>query len=358
MPLLPYLMVACCFLLCFLPLATSAQITAEQDISSLSVTPAGGPAQLQWTLAPGMWLSSGWTEYQIDFGGWFYTEDLSDSIAYRGRSKLEFPLDDIMIGPELRLIKSDDRGQVWDARLGLYINVNDPDHFMLDHDWIEVGAAGFNEKVSYTESRAESKHMVIDAWLTRRLLAGRKFSLGITAGLQYQRILQDEIGYDGWQLTTEGREPVSGAEKAIVYEIKYLLPGLGMQGQWRPNRYSVMELRVVPLAAFVWDRDDHVLRHKEMKASPTGSGVTVGLSGRVEFRQKGGLIPFLGLAIETSELSAKGTQTQTWYADETYEDPTSGETVVVAQKGTTISDIEYKTKLKHVRVGIQAGIMF
>jgi hypothetical protein len=105
------------------------------------------------------------------------------------------------------------------------------------------------------------------------------------------------------------------------------------------------------------DLDDHLLRGKTAEASTTGWAFLSRARGRLLLTRYGSVRPFLLGQFEYSKYSASGSQTQTWYRDEIYYNPDTGEEQIV-RKGTTISGIPYKTSTHQLRFGFGFGVAF
>ena len=184
-----------------------------------------------------------------------------------------------------------------------------------------------------------------------------KVQLAAMAGVHYYRMEFDVMGYDGWQIGSDGLVhdvSMDSTRKAGYYKATYKLPQVGIRLKLTPSWQISMATQMAVGRLRASDLDDHVLRGKTAEASTTGWAFLGRARGRLLLSQHGSVLPFLSGQFEYVEHSASGSQTQTWYRDEIYYDPDTGEEQIV-RKGTTISGIDYKTSTRQLRFGFGFG---
>jgi hypothetical protein len=267
-------------------------------------------------------------------------------------SKLEFPLDSFFIGAQCILFPGDYLEREWDFQLGVYCNLNAPASKMLDHDWIEP--VGFPKlKFSYTESNADMFMLIIDARVHYKIASLSWFDLYLCCGYSFQYITQRVNGYSGWQidLNTGIIYDVEASGLAMLYDIYYHLPAVGLLVSMQPVPGLVLEGEVNALAAIVYDRDDHVLRNK----LSTSFGIGIGINPNIRILY---YIPcshsfniYLGLECRFSYIFIPAKQRQRWYAD----DPG---TPTINETGTVYTDIIHDITSLSLSGGLKAGISY
>ena len=308
----------------------------------------------EFFLGPVVYNNWGTTDYVLkaqgvdDVGGPF------DTAFVEVESKLEFPLDVYLVGATAGARGRFGNGRRWTARVEGIINVDDPSGAMKDYDWLRIPDIGYDETISYTESDATMDYLRLSVDFRTTIWQGRKFDLWFLAGFTYNRIEQDIVGYDGWQLSNlQDRVSISGEGIVGYYKVNYYLPQLGLVGGVRPNALSEITLKAAVTRAMASDFDDHILRGKTSEASPSGWGILLRAEGRIILGSEDlPMQPFVTLVGEISSIGTDGTQTQTWYRDEEYADGS------VQKAGTVISGIDYEINSTQGRLGLAFGVAF
>ena len=321
--------------------------------------PSFAEKNVEFTLEPFISHNFGHTEYIM-----YYRIPTVEGI-YLVKSELEFPLDVIMAGAQIGLRSTKNALHAWSIRGGYFTNVADPGGIMKDHDWETVWRLvgqdtaiywGEVEKFSYTESDVamRSTQLSVEGFL--RVLHKRGFGLDLWGGFRYQKISQDILGYDGWQLQRDSdggarKINVAGTEPAIDYWISYKSPFIGLRSSVRLATPVDLETKAAFAPVWISDFDDHLLRHKIGTASITGSGVLSGVSLILHLPGNASVHP---LAVVTSDITyfhASGNQTQEWYGD----DPASPND---DDTGTILPGVPHKINTFQFNVGLRVGFAF
>ena len=311
-------------------------------------------SKVKFTVTPQLSQNFGLTEYIMDISI-LYEEGI-----YVLKSQLEFPLDVVMAGVAVGIHSTRDTLYAWSLEGGYFSNIDDPGGIMKDHDWGTVWRVigtdtviywGEVEKFSYTESRAEMKSTLITVEGYLRIFQKRQFDIDLWGGFRYQKIEQDIIGYDGWQIDINGvLHTVSGIERGIYYKVTYKSPHLGLRSNIRLRHHTVISAKAAFALVWASDFDDHLLRNKTATADITGKGFISGVSIRHQMPRTGKIQPFFELASEFAYHHASGIQTQRWYGD----DPASQDD----DTGTISLGIPHEINSRQVSVGLRLGLDF
>ncbi len=287
---------------------------------------------------------SGYTQYEMDYRGWF------DGGPVVVGSRLEFPVDVAMAGCRVRFQMTTKGGNVWWLQGGLFANLDDPEKVMKDTDWMNVTRYRVVD-VSYTESPAKMKSVLLTLEGGRRLFSWKHLDLSVCVGLRYQHIHQDLNGWNGWYLDTNlVRQEQSGTLHGIVYKVTHIQPHVGLLAEVAPDRDISLELKAAYSPVRTSDYDDHVLRKKIAEASLTGHGFISGARIRWCLSNGTGLRPILELSGDYIYLHASGDQVQHWYGNDpaTPYDDTQLE----------ISGIPHEISSQQASFGVSLGLVF
>lgn len=332
-------------------------VSTQRSNAGASETDAS-VSKVKFAVAPQILQNFGYTEYIMDM---FFPFAQGD---YCLKSQLEFPLDVVTAGVAVGLHSTRDTLFAWSFEAGYFSSANDPGGIMKDHDWETVWRIigpdtviywGQVEKISYTESPAIMKSFLITAEGFLRVLHRRHFGLDVWGGFRYQKIEQDIIGYEGWQLLRHSAvardAPIRGADSAIYYRVTYKAPHLGLRSTLKLGQH--IDLNAGAAFALVWasDFDDHLIRHKHAASSMTGHGFLSTVSIRFQMPSSGRIHPFFDVVTDFAYLHASGTQTQHWYAD----DPITPD---IDDTGKTVGGIPHEINSWQVGVGLKAGLAF
>ena len=185
-----------------------------------------------------------------------------------------------------------------------------------------------------------------------RVLQERQYSLDLWGGFRYQKIEQNIIGYEGWQIDTDGaRHTVSGIERGIYYRVTCKSPHLGLRSNVELGPHTDISAKAAFALVWASDFDDHLLRNKTATADITGHGFISGVSLRHQMPSTGTMQPFFELVGELVYLHASGGQTQSWYGD----DPASPDD---DDTGTSLSGIPHEINSQQVSIGLRVGLGF
>jgi hypothetical protein len=271
-------------------------------------------------IAPMIRQSLGKTEYELELFG---VDSLLNPV--RLRSKLEFPLDAVMLGGKMSIGQDSKGKRDWSIELGIFTDLNDPGDMMKDHDWYtgptDVGY--FDGKFSYTESRTEMTHTVIAIKGEKRITSSQKFALHGFAGYRYQKISQDIIGYEGWQIDIfhdPSFTPVYGGDdtiKAMLYEVTYKGPFFGVEYGYHLAPSVSFNIEAAIVATSASDYDNHLLRNKDAEAEGSGIGFLSSFSLELDpWTATGSGRPFFEIEGELFTVNISTRQVQKWYGDD------------------------------------------
>jgi hypothetical protein len=317
---------------------------------------------VRFTVDPFISHNFGYTEYVMEISGYLATP--TDTGPYFLSSKLEFPLDAIMLGAKIGLHSTKETLYAWSIEAGYFTNLDDPGGAMKDHDWETVKRViggdtvyywGQVEKFSYTESSAKMKttQLTLDAFLC--VLHKSNFSLDLWGGFRYQKIEQDITGYYGWQLLRDSlvarKVVVYGGEPAMFYRVTYKYPHLGL----RSNIKLSPKVRFTAQAAFapVWvsDFDNHLLRFFTTTADINGSGVVSGAGIHMNLSNTSTLTSLVSLTSDLLYFRASGNATQ-----ESYDNPATPET----DEGESffVPGVPHEVNTFQLNVGLRVELTF
>ena len=306
-----------------LAVVSPADFTLAQVLVPDEPTLARGGGSPEFSVLPSFTAGFGKTEYELELS-YFATDNNGQPIVWTIRSLLEFPLDIFYGGMEFRFESPASARYYWYARAGVHIPLTDPDNAMIDSDWNKVTGL-FDEKFSYTESKAVMSGFLADLELGRQVGGDkRRVSFAVTASVKYQRAVQNIDNFVGWQkpfdtLTFTHGDPFSFSVEdtpSLYYKVTYFMPGLGMAVTAGDVSRSHARFAVAGHAVFARDVDDHILRKKISDGKGTGRGLTASAAFHLLPRIGHSNSFFLEIKGDLTTLSVKGSQTQTWYGDD------------------------------------------
>ncbi|HKK21799.1 MAG TPA: hypothetical protein VJ983_10030 [candidate division Zixibacteria bacterium] len=333
-------------IVCGLVLGSTVGIRAERKI--------------QIDLQPTLGYHSGKTSYEF-----LLTQTPSDTVhIYAVQSKLEFPTDATLIGANFRIRPLSDLRK-WNLRGSIFTNVTDPKKVMTDSDWESASGTSGLELFSYTESGVQMSMINVDVNFSARLFRIGSGGASLLAGVQFERINQDIIGFSGWYKSFDSSTysfrstllPQSGSGTVLTYRLTRFEPYGGVQLYAEPSSKFEGELNLAAGPVRFTDRDDHLLRHKLSTADGNGLGLLGSIRGDILLTRGRKYNYLLALSAKFEHASITGTQQQTWYADETVI-VAPGDTVVYAAKGTTIGGLPHDLKYDFIALGVMFGIRF
>jgi hypothetical protein len=305
-----------------LPLSANAQI-------------ANGSSR--FSISPELSFLNGSTDYEIDANA--FDPNATDSVS-RIRSLLEFPLDVTLVGATVKY-SFGGADHIWTATASLNVSISDPSDLMTDKDWID------GVPVSYTESNAEASIIFLSGHVSRRMLTRERYTVALFAGLDYRRIEQDIIGFDGWQdLDRNGvRSPIRGDDTAVIYEVTYLSPEAGLRADVNLSGSFDFATAISTGLVIASDSDDHLLRG--IKSEGDGIGIAIGATGELRLRPAVSAMPgfWIGVFGGVRYHYAEGNVTKTWYRD-------AGS----VPAGTVDPDIPYTFESMQTSIGLRLGV--
>jgi hypothetical protein len=291
------------------------------------------------TIVPEVSFLHGSTDYEIDANA--FDPSAPDSTT-RIRSLLKFPLDMTLVGATAAY-SFGSTGRAWSVRVAFKTSLSDPSELMTDEDW-------FDEfPVSYTESSAKASMLILSGHVSRQIMTRDKLAIALFGGIDFRRTQQDIIGYDGWQdLDRNGvRSPVRGSDSAIIYEVTYFTPEIGVRVDKEFSQATGASIELSSGLLFASDTDDHLLRG--IKSEGDGIGVALGATG--EFRISPVVSAsrnfWIGLLGGVRYHYAEGNVTKTWYRDEG-----------TIPAGTVDADIPYSYESLQTWFGARLGFSF
>ncbi len=330
----------------------------------VAVCPLMAGDRMEIQLGPSIGFHSGTTSYEF-----LIRQQAPDpqqiQQVFTVRSKLEFPTDATMIGLNFRLRPKSDIHK-WSLNSAIATNVTDPNKVMTDSDWEGITNYFDVTQFSYTESDVQMTMIKADLDFSMRLLRAGTFGFSLMGGVQYQRIDQDIIGYDGWYLPFDSsafrfldtKVPQSGTGTVLTYRLTTYQPYAGVRIYVDPESPFEAEADFGLGPVLFSDRDDHLLRYKLSTADGDGLGIISSVRGDYRIREGKTYSYVLGFSAELQHASVNGAQKQTWYADEIIVDPSTGDTTVVVPKGTTIGGLPHEIKNTFYTLGISFGVRF
>ena len=245
----------------------------------------------------GIGYLNGHTSYEIDFPYYGYT----------GRSKLGFPIDNLLAGGNILLGR-----QPFYLNLQGWTNISkNTDDKMKDKDWLEWLL------FSSTESDADAQMAILDLSLLYNFWQKDEPCgdvLGFLVGYKYENFKYDIIGVRD---AFTGENYYSG--KASDYKINYQIPYLGLNLQhYNDVGYKVLDSWGVNILicgspyVIAKDRDDHILRNKVLQGKAKGYAFLLGLNTFFTTKNHWGC----RLGLDYTDISADGKQRQYWYGDD------------------------------------------
>ena len=322
-------------------------------------------AKVKMTFSPEIGIMGGTTEYEMDLkGNYIYTiGSTTDTTIRRLTSLLEFPLD-VTIGGLSGEINPMEEPSRWSIKLKYLTNLNHPSDKMIDTDWDEIVSKFPYMKFSYTESNAEMNMTILDLEARFRIAQRHKMDISIIAGGRYQKIEQDLIGLEGWQKKFidslqiyndtvgifSGYENVNG----LYYKIEYKQFKVGFLSDIYLSDRISSQIKIAFAPVSFKDVDDHILRYKLSTGKGNGSGYIAGFNLRYD--KPGSRLSFIQLSTSYNSLSAEGSQTQEWYADELRFNQETQEYVIAVKEDTIISGLPHTIRSKQYSISLQIGI--
>jgi len=316
-------------------------------IMTLFSQPLFAQSKTEFSIAPSVKSGFGYTEYIMDLI--YYDSEASE--YYRVKSHLEFPMDVIMPGVQVRVQSFMEDKIDWAVTAEIYVDVNHPGGKMTDRDWQSQVGYPLVE-FSNTESDAEISALCFRLRAEKQILKKPKWDLYLFLGYEYQNLDYEIIGYKGWHYENGVRINDFSTVKALDYEVTYSMPLFGLAARINQTGRTVMNIETEFGPVFVSDFDDHILRNKIAEADGTGYAINASVNSRFYFRL--GSSPrgaFFDLNADLKYISASTDQTQRWYGD----DPATDD---YDDTGSYIANIPHDIKSLQYRIGLKIGMSF
>ncbi len=257
-------------------------------------------------------------------------------------STLEFPLETTLVGVTAGWSPRTAGHGGWTLGAGIHTNLDNPSARVTDEDW--VGAT----RLSYTESDTELDVILATADVSYRLPGERRVSTSILFHLDYQRIEQYVVGYEGWRgsLFSDEQVAVSGTARVIDYSVTYLSGQLGAGLGCAVGTRSALGAKATVGVVRATDTDDHLLRGRISEGR--GWGIGAGASATLDLVPGSPSLDWLSVSLagEVRYFHAVGHVAQRWYRDEDM------------PAGAVIADLPYEIDSLQFRLSATAGILF
>lgn len=264
-----------------------------------------------------------------------------------GQSTLKWPIDVKALGFRLGLAQDN----LCEAELGIiagpWESTSTP---MKDYDYINESLYDkppHNGVDIYSESKLDSKVLVLDMNTRVFPLRNRFFSAGLTAGYRYEKYDYKaydvhQIGYGPWQNQTS---TTNGLVSLYTVDYDIFSVGLAIRTAIEDTFILTAEACSLPLV-YANDEDNHLKRYRRSTSSTSGSGYQASLSGLYKIHQNW----FISSGCTYSTITTHGHQNQYWYGD----DPatTNNDT------GTSINGLPLKIEQTNIRFSLGASRRF
>ena len=251
------------------------------------------------------------------------------------KSRLEWPLDSLLIGPDAAFRFADNR---FALNLAYRTNVTDSPGELKDYNWL------YGAKSVYSRVDTDLTAHIADANLVWNFLRG-DLTAGAGAGYRFEYFDWDGEGvltetYYNWNFDIPPGTYTSPSAKWITYKINYHLPYLIVNGDYRFDEMFSVRLFSKVFLVIASDEDDHVQRQKLCESDYAGLGFSAGGEGRFDFSSD----IYLTLFIDYTYLSADGDQDQSFYGGE--------------DAGEKFKNIDARTESLQASTGISVGFSF
>jgi hypothetical protein len=273
-----------------------------------------------------------------------------------GSSELIFPLNTLVEGLRFHYVPASQERLRWALEVSFHTNLIDTYGLMQDYDWWMypgIPKVPFN----YTESPAAMRWYLAAAEAQFNLSSGEWGKVALAFGYRFQFINQRITSGNGWSLDTnldgtlEPRTPDQFNVYALDYRIFYNTVTAGMNLILNPASPVSITAEAGFALPYVYDRDNHILRHKLSTASGIGYGGIAGLEARYTWSPASSrLRPFVALSSSGLWLFANTLQTQYWYGDDPF--------TPWDDTGNWISGIDHRISTRQYRVAFILGLQF
>jgi len=312
-------------------------------------------AETEFSLAPSAGYHWGHTQYTFELTG--VVNDPGFPSGTGIGSELIFPLDFPTVGAtaELRFLK--DERPTWTISAHIVKDVSNPSGAFTDRDWYAI-PNGLIWNFSWTESEVKGSFIQFGIEAKRLITAGNFWELSFLAGLDYQKISQDALGFTGAQFDVEDVSPVidfyvfSDPRLALTYEITYFRPHLGLAPTLNFSDHLSLNMKAAatPLLR-VQDTDEHLLRFFTTESEGRGVSFFSSASLRIDLGSPATKNhAFLALDGSYEWMEADLSAISTWYGD----DPFDAED----NTGWKIVGIPHDIRSSQYSLGLRFGYSF
>jgi hypothetical protein len=193
--------------------------------------------------------------------------------------------------------------------VGFRKSVTDASNTMTDSDFFG------DRQVFFAESVPEMDLILASADVAYRLKEGEGSIIKLLFHVEYERVNQYVVGFEGWQgsLFSDFRTEISETRPALDYEITYVSPQVGGAVASRLGRNFQIGFQGSLGLLFASDRDNHLLRERIAE----GDGFGVGLHSRAELGLDLGLLGLRRISLtlkgDLRYYYAEGRVDQRWY---------------------------------------------
>jgi hypothetical protein len=308
--------------------------------------------KFDFVIEPNLIFGDGYSKYVYEETGFL---DNAATVVGHVKSELKFPLDRQCVGLTFGLRSMPNAKTDWSVMTSYAVGVNDPKGKMYDSDWISWPHE-FDGLFSYTESDVKQSSRLFSVEGRFSLQKGKLITLGLVGGCRFQKISQDIVNLDGWQVdpSTGGDSVYTFAMTGEVgyYSVTWKTALGGLYLDVRPIRPFKVDMVAAFAPTWVYDKDIHILRNREGWASGAGRGFIGRLTAEYspgDSRKKACLIA--GLSADWYSCSVKGTQTLYWYGD----DPISPD---YYDTGNTYAGIPHQMTTEQFNLTLRLGVRF
>jgi len=291
---------------------SAVALAAALGLTVPAMALAGNGQSQQINIAPMIVLSAdagveawdGDITYQIGYpftDAWGYTYH-----GYFPFSELQFPLDIALgtVGADLRIA---DR---WTVGIEYKTNIDDPDDYMEDRDWITSSNPGQLDIYSDSEITDFSAD-IVDIDVNYRFWENDMLSFAAGIGYLYQDFHYDAALIRQWSPSGYvGYDYVGDGSVGLIYDVEFEIPYMSFTASFNPIPQLSLNGRVA-WAPWVQvdDRDQHLLRNKENTGDLEGSSSMVSLDVNFD------ILPALYVqgGLEYTYIEADGEMTATFY---------------------------------------------
>jgi hypothetical protein len=255
------------------------------------------------------------------------------------RSRLEFPLDTTLLGIEAGWRPDEAEPSPWSFAASLRTSVSDPTGRMKDEDWVGP------KKLAHTESDGDLTMILAAADVAYLFRESERTDFALLLRLDYQRIEQHLVGFEGWQgsLFSDQHYPVHGSAPVVNYKVNYFSTQAGATAGYLAGSHLRVSASALVGPAYASDTDDHLLRGRLSE----GSGWGVGASSSLGVELTPGFFPIdwlrANLEGELRFYHVEGQLDERWYRE--------GEDMPV---GTVIPDLPHE--IESLQLGVSLGL--